>query len=84
MLNGGVNALAAQDIEIESEYRRRKGRRLAPTQQLRQLGEVARQPPRLVHGEHARGVRVIIVLACMEVGERNFWYDPAASLQARK
>ena len=35
----------------------------SPAQQLRQLGEVAGQPPCLVHGEHASSARVVVILA---------------------
>ena len=38
--------------------------------QLRQLGEVARHPPSLVHGQHVGDARVVIIVARVEVSER--------------
>ena len=43
---------------------------LAFGEQAWQLGEVACQPPCLIHGQHTSGARVVIVLASIEIGER--------------
>ena len=41
----------------------------ASAYQLRQLGEVARHPPCLVHGQHSGGVRIVVILTSIEIGE---------------
>jgi hypothetical protein len=42
---------------------------LTPTKQLRQLGEVARHPSSLVHGQHLSDARVVVILAGIEISE---------------